>query len=325
MTEHLHSFHRKKKKVVKRKKTKHRRVRIYSIIIIVFFAFTSALILDYLAWRTEKKSYFFSYLLKKEFSKDQHKVSKIPPPSFKRKRTIPSREKRIKPKIAIIIDDIGNNLKVVRELISLQIPITISILPSLPYSQEAAKTAYSNGLEVMLHLPLEPINSYNFSFEKGEITRKMTVPEIERILEEDIKSVPHIKGVNNHMGSRITREPKIMEVILKNLKKKNLFFIDSLTSNRSIAFKLAQELGLKAGIRDIFLDRAEIHQQLGLKDVKYTEKMIKELLKLSLKKGKAIGIGHPFPQTLQGLRKSLSFIENSGVDLVYASQIVTDH
>jgi len=231
-------------------------------------------------------------------------------------------EEKERPKVAIIIDDIGNNLKIVKEIVSLKIPITISVLPHLPYSQQAAKLAHSNGLQVMLHQPLEPVNVNNYSLQKGEIISGMSAFQIKRILDNNIKSIPYIEGVNNHMGSKITKDASLMKIILTHLKKKNLFFIDSLTTNHSVAFRIAQELKLKSGRRDVFLDKAEMNNKETGYDFRYTVKMVKELLEIAKKKGKAIGIGHPFYETLKGLKKSLYLIKKSDIKLVNASEIV---
>jgi len=204
----------------------------------------------------------------------------------------------------------------------LRIPITISILPHLPYSRQAAKLAHLNGVQVMLHQPLEPINANNYSLQKGEIISGMSAFQIKKILDDNIKSIPYIEGVNNHMGSRITRDAHLMKIILIHLKEKNLFFIDSLTTNHSVGFRIAQQLKLKSGIRDVFLDKAEMNNRRLEYDFRYTIKMVKELLEIAKKKGKAIGIGHPFSETLKGLKKSLPLIKRSDVKLVYASEIV---
>jgi hypothetical protein len=286
--------HKRKKKI---RKNKNYATLIF-LLLIIFVC------LDFIGWKTKNKSYIFFYLFKEN------------------KKIVWIFKKEEKPKVAIIIDDIGNNIKIVKEIISLKIPITISVLPHLRYSREAARIAHLNGLEVMLHLPLEPLNSTNHCIENGEITSTMTPSQIKRILENNIKSIPYIKGVNNHKGSKITKNPYLMKLILNYLKENNLFFIDSLTSNNSVAYRVAEELRLKSGIRNVFLDRAEINDKDKRYDFRYTIKMINKLLKLAKKKGKAIGIGHPFEETLKGLKRSISLIEKSNVNLVYASKIV---
>ena len=285
---------RKKKKTIKNKNFSI----IFLLLFIIFFS------LDFIGWKTGNKSYVFYYFFRENSDKKQ------------------IMEEKERPKVAIIIDDIGNNLKIVKEIVSLKIPITISVLPHLPYSQQAAKLAHSNGLQVMLHQPLEPVNVNNYSLQKGEIISGMSAFQIKRILDNNIKSIPYIEGVNNHMGSKITKDASLMKIILTHLKKKNLFFIDSLTTNHSVAFRIAQELKLKSGRRDVFLDKAEMNNKETGYDFRYTVKMVKELLEIAKKKGKAIGIGHPFYETLKGLKKSLYLIKKSDIKLVNASEIV---
>jgi len=218
---------------------------------------------------------------------------------------------------AIIIDDMGNSLEVLQEIFDLGIPLTISVLPQSSYALETAQAAHDRGLEVMLHLPGESLNH-----QEGEaplspvILSDMGPDEIRALVVDSLNRVPFVSGVNNHMGSKITQNKAAMSPVLDVLKERRLFFIDSVTSNRSIAYDLARRMGLRSAYRHVFLD-----SEVG---VSYSRQKLVELFKLAKKKGRAIAIGHPFPETLQALRDSLSLPRKYGVRLVLASQVVPD-
>jgi polysaccharide deacetylase 2 family uncharacterized protein YibQ len=194
-------------------------------------------------------------------------------------------------------------------------PITISVLPLSPYAEESARVAHENGLEVMLHLPGESLNHQEGNDSTAGLIRSgMSREDIRDIVEESIARVPYIQGVNNHMGSKITQEEAVMRPILEILKRRDLFFLDSRTTADSIAFDLARKMGLRSAYRNVFLDTS-----VG---VEFSKKKLIELLHLSQKKGRAIGIGHPFPETLQALRESLPLLSGSDVKLVFVSEII---
>ncbi|MGQ9470716.1 MAG: divergent polysaccharide deacetylase family protein [Candidatus Aminicenantales bacterium] len=240
-------------------------------------------------------------------------------PQLLSEKTRPAAEKKVRRegKVAIIIDDLGYDLDSINVIISLNKPITVSILPDATFAQQTAKVAESHGLEVMLHLPMESINSQGNNGSGFEITSRMTQQEIFNILQECLRLLPNIKGVNNHMGSLITQDRETMKLILSELKARSLFFIDSRTSNKSIAFKLANEMGLTAGRRDIFLDSDPGPSSL--------QKQLQELIKLCQRKGKLIAIGHPYPETLSFLPKALQEIEKADLKVVPVSEILKNH
>lgn len=217
-------------------------------------------------------------------------------------------------KVAIIIDDLGYSLETIREICSLKVPLTVSVLPYSPLARETAWIAYQNGLEVMLHLPLESVNDTENNDIEGLIHSRMSREEIERMLDSNLEQVPYIKGVNNHMGSKITANRSLMNIILRRLTDKDLFFVDSRTSGRSVAYKVAQSLGIPSAFRNVFLD-GEIQE-------KYIQKKLIELFRFAQKKGKAVGIGHPFQETLKVLKDNLDLANEFNVELVFVSQIV---
>ena len=228
------------------------------------------------------------------------------------KRKRPFRDLR-KNKVAIIIDDMGYNLEDLKKIISLKKPFTVSILPFTPYAKETALIAHENGLEVMLHLPLESINAKNKEIPEGYILSRMSKEEIHQILEENLQ-IPHIKGVNNHQGSKITTDENLMHIILAPLKERNLYFIDSLTTSNSIAFKLAQEMGIPSARRYIFLD--------SVIDEEYIKRMMEELFLKARQRDSTVVICHPFKETLRVLKEKIRLIDENNLELVFASQIV---
>lgn len=223
-------------------------------------------------------------------------------------------KKEPKNKVAIIIDDMGYSLEAIREICSLKAPLTVSVLPYSPLAQETAWIAYQSGLEVMLHLPLESINDTENNDMEGLIHSRMSREEIERMVDSELEQVPYIKGVNNHMGSKITANRPLMNIILQRLMDRDLFFVDSRTSGRSVAYRVAQSLGIPSTFRNVFLD--------GSSQEEYIQKKLIELFRLAQKKGKAVGIGHPFKETLKVLKENLDRVNEFDLELVLVSQIV---
>ncbi|MGB7297012.1 MAG: divergent polysaccharide deacetylase family protein [Candidatus Aminicenantales bacterium] len=217
--------------------------------------------------------------------------------------------------VAIIIDDMGNSLEALEEICNLGQPITISVLPQSAYAEETARIAHENGLEVMLHLPGESLNHHEGNDSTAGLIRSgMSREDIQALVEDSIARVPHIQGVNNHMGSKITQEEAVMRPILETLKRRDLFFLDSRTTANSIAFDLARKMGLRCAYRNIFLDAS-----VG---VEFSKRQMSGLIRLSQRTGQAIGIAHPFPETLQALRDSLPLLADHKVKPVFISEII---
>jgi hypothetical protein len=217
-----------------------------------------------------------------------------------------------RPKIAVILDDWGYNKKGLPFLESIKYPLTIAVLPGLPYSKKAAESAHANSKAVMLHLPMQP--QKNLPREKRIILASMSAGEVKYILDTLAAEIPYFTGVNNHQGSLVTEDRRIMGIVLSDLKKRNLFFIDSLTSPKSIAFEEAKKTEVPAEERDVFIDNQ--------KELAYNEKQIQELKSTAQKRGFAIGIGHDDPVTLQALEKNMPLLESEGFEFVYAVELV---
>lgn len=216
--------------------------------------------------------------------------------------------------VAIIIDDMGYSLDAIQEICSFQKHLTVSILPFSPLARETALMAHQNNLEVMLHLPLESVNNDQDNTIAGLIHSLMSEEEIRRTMHMNLDQVPYIKGVNNHMGSKITPNEVLMNIILETIKSRNLFFIDSRTSAKSIAYEAAQRLKIPSAYRNVFLD-GQIQED-------YIKNKLIELFRYAQKNGKAVGICHPTKETLKVLKENLHLADDYQVELVFGSQTV---
>ena len=164
----------------------------------------------------------------------------------------------------------------------------------------------------MLHLPMEP--KRKLPLEKETIMVSMSEGEIKFILDEIFSNIPFVIGVNNHQGSLATTDKRTMDIVMKILKEKNVFYIDSLTDSKSIAFKTAREINLLTNKRDVFIDNK--------KEIEYNEGQIGQLKKVAKKKGYAIGVGHDDPVTLQALQKNMPILEMEGYEFVYVTELL---
>lgn len=217
-----------------------------------------------------------------------------------------------KAKIAIVIDDLGYNLNNVGEIWALNVPVTLSILPSLSYSKKIAQMAAKKNIEVILHLPLEPHE--NLRLEKDTIMTSMTDEEIKASLDKSILSIPGLKGVSGHMGSKATEDKRVMSVVLNDLKVRELYFLDSLVTSGSICSELSRSLGVKSASRSIFLDNEA--------DSVYIRGQLTKLIKRALAADHAIGIGHDRALTIAAIREMLPKLEEMRVEVVSLSELV---
>lgn len=235
-------------------------------------------------------------------------------PELTGKPVIPSG--REAPRVAIVIDDMGQDLRKLDELLKIGAPITVAVLPRLVHSRDVALGAHSSGLEVILHLPMEPKNSGPEEHDpgKGALLTGMRITDVKARIEEDLKDVPYATGVNNHMGSLFTEDTELMRAVLEVIKSKDLYFLDSRTTSASVANRLASEMGVRNGMRNVFLDNN--------RDEDYIRGQIKELAAIAKKRGKAIAIGHPYPETLEVLKENVSMLKSQGIEVVRLSDLI---
>jgi uncharacterized protein len=223
------------------------------------------------------------------------------------------------PKIAFIIDDIGSSISRAQAFLDLKMPMTFSILPKLLYSDVLAEEIYEQGQEIMLHQPMEPY-SHEADPGPGALYISYGDAEIEEIIQENLSQIPKATGVNNHMGSRFTSSSSKVVEALKIIKQKDLFFVDSLTSSHSQAYKMARRLNMRTAPRNVFLDTSP--------EIRAIRWQLRHLKQHAMNHGAAIGIGHPHLSTLtalydfkQELNKKEPFFELVSVsDLLSARQ-----
>lgn len=218
-------------------------------------------------------------------------------------------------KVALIMDDMGYSLDAIYDILTLEQPITVAIIPFSPLGERTARLAHQNGLEILLHLPLESINNTEANNGvDGIISADMSEQEIIALVEKDLDQIPYISGVNNHMGSKVTPDGTVMFTILKRLKQRGLFFVDSRTTANSVAYDVAQRLEIPSTERNVFLDNEPDEGMI-------TNKLI-ELFTLAQNRGEAVGICHPLPETIKVLKQSFRLAEQYGVKPVFVSEIV---
>ena len=216
--------------------------------------------------------------------------------------------------VAIIIDDMGSSMQEAQALLAIGVPVTFSIIPGLSKGREVAEAAHRRGTEVMVHIPMEPQGYKEKPFEKNGLLLSQSDDEIGKRVQGYLNAVPFAVGANNHMGSRFTEDRPKMGTVLKVLKGKGLFFIDSKTTPRSVGDRLAQEMGIPAASRNVFLDNV---QEVGAIRVQ-----LNQLAGMARKNGSAIGICHPHKTTLEALATALPALKGEGITFVYASVLV---
>lgn len=225
-------------------------------------------------------------------------------------KTIPARGK---PLVAIVIDDIGYDRAMADQFLSLDATLTFSILPYGPFSTEIASKAKENGYELMLHLPMEPNEYPQVDPGPGALLTSMSPDELIRQLNLNLDQLPGLRGVNNHMGSRLTASPERMRQIFSILKKRGLYFIDSRTSAETVANGSAHLLHVPFAERDIFIDH--------FNDPTFIRKQLDRLVIRARDQGYAVGIAHPHPNTVAAMKEFMPRLKKE-VELVPASMVV---
>jgi polysaccharide deacetylase 2 family uncharacterized protein YibQ len=217
------------------------------------------------------------------------------------------------PRLAIIIDDLGNDPAEAKSVVALPFPVTASVLPHHEFSTQTADEAWRRGDQVILHLPMQPIDD-GAKPEAIELHVGMPASDVQSTLAGMLATVPHAVGVNNHEGSRATADPKLMAELMPLLRARGLFFIDSRTTAATVAYQAAERDGVRAASRKVFLDDTP------------TREAVLAQLKLAARDathdGSAIAIGHPHPETIAALREGVPELERGGIHLVLASDLV---
>ncbi|MGE5582117.1 MAG: divergent polysaccharide deacetylase family protein [Bacillota bacterium] len=216
-------------------------------------------------------------------------------------------------RVAIIIDDVGYVSQPADEMLKVPAPLTWAILPDAPYTKKYRELAKAHGFEILLHLPLEPLDS-NENPGPGVIKRGWTEEEVGDQLNQDLAEVPEAVGINNHMGSAGTSDDRLMEILMKEVKQRRLFFVDSMTTPGSVAEKYARLNQIPFAKRKIFIDN---DQNLNSKKA-----ALRKLIKIALRDGPAIGIAHVRQGTAEAIMEMLPEFAKAGVEIVPVSELV---
>lgn len=216
--------------------------------------------------------------------------------------------------IAIVIDDFGQNVEVAKKFLNIPLPITFSVLPFRPHSEDIVRLARSHGHEVILHLPMQPQEYPRIDPGRGALLLSMSSSEIQKTLQSALDAYPGVSGVNNHMGSRFTESADSMKLVLTELHRRNLYFLDSYTSDKSVGYSLARELDIPSRKRDIFLDHNPTE--------KFVRSQIKQLIRKAKIQGAAIAIGHPHDCTYKILAEQADRFRREGIAVVPSGKLI---
>lgn len=210
-----------------------------------------------------------------------------------------------------MIDDLGNDREALERIARWPYAVAGAVLPGLPGSADAARRLAGSGKEVLLHLPMEPDGYPGVQPGPGVVLRSDTDERIAQIVTDDLASVPGAVGVNNHMGSAATADPRVMRAVVRVLSRRGLFLLDSRTTEATVARRIADEASLPVVSRRVFLDAVPTDRAI--------ERSYRELLAKAKQDGSALAIGHPHPATLDLLERELPRLAHEGVELVRVS------
>jgi len=216
-------------------------------------------------------------------------------------------------RIAIVIDDLGNSPGPAEKLAALREPVTLAIIPFAPFAQAAQRAATRAGKEIILHMPMQPQDYPQQEPGTGALLLKMSPAEIGHALIAALQEVPEAVCINNHMGSAFTDNPAAMAELMRVLKSRGLCFLDSRTSPHSAGLDQALEFGVPHAKRDVFLDNDRTPFAI--------RRRLLELTRLASTHGSAIGIGHPYPETIEVLQETLPRLKNLGYQIVPLSEL----
>ncbi|NLL06267.1 MAG: divergent polysaccharide deacetylase family protein [Clostridiaceae bacterium] len=220
-------------------------------------------------------------------------------------------------KLAIVIDDFGSDRNGVKEMMSIKRHLTFAVMPFLSYSQIDAKEAFEKGFEVIVHLPMEPVNGKISWLGPKPIVSTLSDNDVYMITSEAFSDVPYAVGANIHMGSKISADERIISDVLDIIKEKGVYFLDSKTSAKSVVRQIATEKGVTFYERDIFLD--------GQTTKEHVKEQLRKAGEIALKNGKSIAIGHVGIEggkiTAQAIQEMLPEFDKKNIQLVFVSEL----
>jgi uncharacterized protein len=220
-----------------------------------------------------------------------------------------------RPAIALIIDDMGNQQRQGLRVIALPGPVACAFLPYGAFTDTLARQAHTSHKEVMLHLPMQAVEQAHGPQQQGMLTLDMTRQQFLAEFRGDIDTVPYVSGLNNHMGSLLTRHPGSMAWLMQAIGGHgDLFFVDSRTTSATVAEQLATEYGIPNTSRKVFLD--------NIAEPAAVRAQFRQLLADARRDGTALGIGHPHPATLQVLAEELAHLYEQGIQLLPVASLI---
>ena len=214
-----------------------------------------------------------------------------------------------------MIDDLGNT-RAGRRAVSLPGPLTVAVLPFTPFASQLAHDAHANGKQVLVHLPMQSMRGHSLG--PHGLSIGLTRSEFQRRVRDALRSVPFARGVNNHMGSRLTADPEPMRWLMSILSEQpDWLFLDSRTTHLTVAAETARQSGVAVVSRDVFLDNDRRPREI--------QRRLRQALSLARRRGHAVAIGHPHAETLGVLEQELPEIRRQGVRLVPISELARRH
>ena len=214
--------------------------------------------------------------------------------------------------LVLIIDDLGYHWRQGMAMVELPGKINLAILPHTPHAERLAQAGYANRKEIMLHAPMS--NEGNTPLGKGGLTPGMPREAFDRALATALDSVPHVRGVNNHMGSELTQLPLQMGWLMQALLRRDLYFVDSRTSAKTVAADTAAAYSVPNLSRTVFLDNERTPEAIRAH--------FERLVKLAEKNQLAVGIGHPYPETSAFLKQAIPALRCRGIRLAWVSEVL---
>ncbi|MDW7680525.1 MAG: divergent polysaccharide deacetylase family protein [bacterium] len=219
-------------------------------------------------------------------------------------------------KIAIIIDDFGYyNNQITQEFLELDYPINLSVIPGQKFSRSIAHAAVKNRKPVMVHLPMEA-EEQAVEQNRFTIMTTMTDAEIVDRVQKALKAIPNAVALNNHMGSKATADRRVMDILFRELAQREIMFIDSRTTTKSVADQMAQQHQIRYHKRTIFLDGVENHSE------DYIRNQLLKAAKIAERRGNVVVIGHPYKETLAVLKQQLPLLEKRGIVVIPVTDLL---
>ena len=216
--------------------------------------------------------------------------------------------------LVLIIDDLGHKRRTGMSMVKLPGKVNLAILPHTPHAEELAQSGFTAGKEIMLHAPMS--NEGGSMLGPGGLTPLLSREEFDHTLTASIDAVPHVRGINNHMGSELTTMPLQMGWVMQTLVRRNLYFVDSRTNPKTVAAKTAADYSVPHLSRSVFLDNEITEEAIA--------SQFKRLIERAEQDGLAVGIGHPYTQTARVLARELPSLKCRGIKLALVSEVVED-